>query len=1223
MASKKNKKKGTERAASSDQQAPRSSEPQKKEASSAASAKASSELASTPPVAAPATPPAAPAMVAGNVKPAAAAPAARAKALETPATSRPAGQGKKKKVPAGNGHGNGHGNGNGRGIREIVVHGHAAEVLAEMKHPDERVNIAPDHVHDDVKSFWRKYIFSTDHKVIAVQFMLLSLFFLIVAGMLALIVRWQLGFPDQPMPGGKFFPRDTFVSKDGAVLPQFYNQAYSMHASIMIFLVIIPMLVGAFANFLIPLQIGARDMAFPFYNGLSFWVAVVAGTILSAGFFVEGGSAAAGWTSYPPISTLGGLGQQLWFVGVFILGLSSIMGAVNYLTTIINYRAPGMTLMRMPLTVWSLFITSLLILFSTPVLGAAMIMQFLDGYVGTSFFIPDYAHVGGSASDILKQHSGHGHPLIYQHLFWFYSHPAVYIMILPAMGIVSEILSTFARKPIFGYKAMVGALALIAFLGYIVWGHHMFVSGMNPYMGTTFMVSTMFIAVPSAIKTFNWLGTLWGGSIRYTTPMMFALGFVSMFVIGGLSGIFMANSPVDIYIHDTYFIVGHIHYVLFGGSMFGIFAGIYHWYPKMFGRMMNETLGKVHFWLTFFMFNMTFFPMHIIGVGGMMRRIPDPTFYEFLRPLQPLNTLMTVSALGLGVAQLLFVYNFMGSLFARRRWAMARAAVAALAAALVAAGTLGAILRFAPGGGDTETVKQIDLGLEAVDGFDQYGLEVTRVYADSAAAEAGVKPGDILVSMGGEKFQTIDGFFDVLDRQEPDQPTPLVVRRAGKETTLEIKPSLNSDDPESEYIEIGAELPLGARVVSVESGSPAARAGLKPGDYILAVEGREIGHVDDFHQMATGWETDLAARWEAARNAGEANPDIQGSALAFDILRQGQEQSVSVTPRLSVSDRYVERLPDGAISKNVDSGAAWSIHNALANGYWIAVGLVFAFIFVGLLVSPAATLRVFAVALVAIAAIPVGKVLDVTLDIASSSSNSLTVEAVAKSGAADKATLKPGDVIVAVDGRDVLSQRELLDKIQAAGPGGSVQLEVNRGAEVVALSLKPEFKEALKSLEAEDPREYRLAKAAVAEGGQKPLELNLGLTLSRASLYHGENFKAPGGFKVPDPVFFLFPWLHSWASVFLTLVAMLGFGWWAAKANLLMGAAAPDNPWEATTLEWVACTSPPWYANFKRLPRVYHGPHEYNVPGVAEDYLPQTVSYTKAASGKTTETAAV
>lgn len=510
------------------------------------------------------------------------------------------------------------------------------------------------HVETHELPFIRKYIFSTDHKIIGIQFLLFSLLFLLLGGMLAGMMRWQLGFPDAPMPVGTILPET--MAPDGILLPEFYNSLVTMHGTFMVFFAIMPLLVGVFGNYLIPLKIGAPDMAFPRLNMASFWIAVPAGILMLAGFFVEGGHAAAGWTAYAPLSadpewTGVSTGQQLWLLSLAIIGLSSILGATNYIATIVNMRAPGMTWFRLPLSIWALFITAILVLLAIPILSGAAIMLFFDQTIGTHFFDP----------------TDGGQPLLWQHLFWYFGHPEVYILILPAMGVVSDIIANGSRKPVFGYHSMVYALIAIGFLGWIVWGHHMFQSGMNPTLGTAFMISTMLIAVPSAIKVFNWMGTMWRGNIRLHVPMLHAVAFVAMFVIGGLSGVFMASNTFDIYIHDTYFIVAHIHYVLFGGSLFAIFGAITFWYPKMFGRMMNPLLGKIHFWLTFIFFNLAFFPMHSIGLGGHMRRIYDPTQYQFLEPLQPINRFISISVFLLLASQIFFVINFIMSWFNGRK----------------------------------------------------------------------------------------------------------------------------------------------------------------------------------------------------------------------------------------------------------------------------------------------------------------------------------------------------------------------------------------------------------------------------------------------------------------------------------------------------------------------------------------------------------------------------
>jgi len=431
------------------------------------------------------------------------------------------------------------------------------------------------HAHHDDRSFIRKYIFSTDHKIIGIQFLFVSLFFLLLGGLLAMQMRWQLGFPGKPMPGGGLLPET--MAANGVILPEYYVQLVSMHGTFMVFFAIMPLLVGVYANFLIPLKIGAHDMAFPRINMASFWAAFAAGLLMFASLFVPEGAIRSGWTNYAPLSArpdLSGVttGQILWCVSIVVLGLSSVMGSVNYITTIINHRAPGMTWFRMPLSVWALFITAILAVLALPVLQGAAILLLFDQTIGTHFFDP----VAG------------GQALLWQHLFWFFGHPEVYILILPAMGMVSDMIANGSRKPIFGYHSMVFAIIGIAFLGWLVWGHHMFMSGMNPTLGSSFMVSTLVIAVPSAVKVFNWMGTMWRGNLRFHVPMLNAVAFVAMFVIGGLSGIYMAATPVDMFIHDGYFIVAHLHYVLFGGSLFALFGAIPYWFPKMFGRMMSE-----------------------------------------------------------------------------------------------------------------------------------------------------------------------------------------------------------------------------------------------------------------------------------------------------------------------------------------------------------------------------------------------------------------------------------------------------------------------------------------------------------------------------------------------------------------------------------------------------------------------------------------------------------
>src|SRR4051812_1014323 len=466
---------------------------------------------------------------------------------------------------------------------------------------------------------WRDYFRpNTDHKVIGVQYLCTNLFFFVVAGLFAMLFRAELA-----QPGDQFMD------------PQTYNGFVSVHAALMIFLVIVPIF-AALGNYVIPLMIGAPDMAFPRLNALSFWLLPIGGTILFSSVSTRGGGFATGWTSYPPLSVHQPIGQLGFNLGVQWAGASSIMTALNFLVTIITMRAPGMTFWRMPLLVWANFTTSLLVVLATPFIAGSQFFVLFDRVLGTHFF--DVANGG--------------YVLGYQHIFWFYSHPAVYIMMLPGFGIISEVVSVMSRKPVFGYRLMALSLIAILILGFSVWAHHMFVSGMASWLRVPMMVTSMVIAVPTGVKVFSWLATMWEGKIRFTTPMLFAVGFISMFVIGGLSGIYLAAVPIDIHASDTYFIVAHIHYVLFGGSLFTIFAGIYFWYPKMTGRMYSEKLGKLHFWLTFIGFNLTFFPMHYIGLQGMPRRVAD-----YASRFADINLFISIASFGLGASVIVFFYN--------------------------------------------------------------------------------------------------------------------------------------------------------------------------------------------------------------------------------------------------------------------------------------------------------------------------------------------------------------------------------------------------------------------------------------------------------------------------------------------------------------------------------------------------------------------------------------
>jgi cytochrome c oxidase subunit I len=511
--------------------------------------------------------------------------------------------------------------------------------------------------HHAPTSFIRKYVFSVDHKVIGIQYWFLALFSVFLGMFLSLLMRLHLVWPNLKLP---FTP-------GGVMVPEQYLALMTMHGSIMVFMVLTTAPQGGFGNYALPIEIGAEDMAFPVLNMLSFWVTFVSLCVLVSAFLVTGGAPIAGWTAYPPLSALGqitgpgeGLGQTMWVIGLAIFCIASLLGALNFITTTVDLRCKGMTFGRLPLTVWSWLITAILGLLAFGVLLAACILLLLDRIAGTSFFIP-----GGLVltDQVITWHKG-GSPLLWQHLFWFFGHPEVYIAILPGMGVASHLLSTFSRKPVFGYKAMVGAMLAIGFLGFCVWGHHMFISGMSPYSAFAFSIMTMTIGVPSAIKTFNWLGTIWGGKIQFTTAMLFALGFVSLFVTGGLSGLFLAQPSLDLYLHDTYFVVAHFHLIMGVAAIFGIFGATFFWFPKMFGRMLNETLGKIHFWLTFIGVYCIFMPMHFLGLAGHPRRYADTTGVNFLAPLHAVHYFITIAAFITIGSQLIFLFNVFYSMFA-------------------------------------------------------------------------------------------------------------------------------------------------------------------------------------------------------------------------------------------------------------------------------------------------------------------------------------------------------------------------------------------------------------------------------------------------------------------------------------------------------------------------------------------------------------------------------
>jgi len=530
------------------------------------------------------------------------------------------------------------------------------------------------HRHTPPSGFIRKYIFSLDHKVIGIQYIILALTAVLVGMTMSVLMRLNLSWPGTGWPIlGTLFPQGA---PGGVMNPEFYLSLVTMHGTIMVFFVLTTAPQGGFGNYFLPIQIGADDMAFPVLNMMSFWVTCVGFLVILAAIFFSGSPSTigpiGGWTGYAPLSALGqiagpgqGLGMNLWIISIAIFCVGSLLGALNFITTLLNMRTRGMSLMRMPLTCWAWFTTAVLALLSFPVLLGGGILLLLDRVAGTSFFIPGGLYVNGLLSGVdarFPLHTG-GSPILWQHLFWFFGHPEVYIAILPGMGATSHILATFARKPVFGYRAMVFAIFAIGMLGFFVWGHHMFISGMSPYSAVAFSVITLSIGVPSAVKTFNWLGTLWGGRIRFTTPMLFAIGFVSLFVAGGITGLILGQTSLDLSAHDTYIVLAHFHLVMGVASIFGMFAATYFWFPKMFGRMMNERLGQLHFWVTFVGVYCIFVPMHVMGLVGMPRRFAQFTEYEFLKTLPPLVKFVTIAAIITAIIQLVFYFNLIYSMF--------------------------------------------------------------------------------------------------------------------------------------------------------------------------------------------------------------------------------------------------------------------------------------------------------------------------------------------------------------------------------------------------------------------------------------------------------------------------------------------------------------------------------------------------------------------------------
>ncbi len=539
--------------------------------------------------------------------------------------------------------------------------------MSALTHDTHGHHNAHDHHDHHEESFVSKYIFSQDHKMIGKQFLITAIFMGLVAMLLSILFRIQLAWPGESSDFLSFFLGETWAP-GGILKENMYLGLVTIHGTIMVFFLLTGGLSGTFSNLLIPLQLGARDMASGFLNMISYWLFAISSVIMMISLFVETGPAMAGWTIYPPLSALpqavegSGLGMTLWLVSMTLFIAGSLIGSLNYIVTVLNLRTKGMSMTRMPLTVWAFFVTAILGVLSFPVLLSAAVLLMMDRLAGTSFYLSDII-VGG---EMLENHGGS--PLLYEHLFWFLGHPEVYIVLLPALGLSSEIIATNARKPIFGYRAMIGSILAIGFLSFIVWGHHMFVTGMNPFLGSVFVFTTLLIAIPSAVKVFNYLTTLWKGSIIFTPAMLFAIGLVSTFITGGVTGIILADSALDIAIHDTYFVVAHFHIVMGMSAVFGMFAGVYHWFPKMYGRMLNTRLGYAHFWVTLVGAYGVFFPMHFVGIAGAPRRYYDYSVYgEFdtnsYEMIMDLNVIITVFAIIAAIGQAIFLFNFFYSVY--------------------------------------------------------------------------------------------------------------------------------------------------------------------------------------------------------------------------------------------------------------------------------------------------------------------------------------------------------------------------------------------------------------------------------------------------------------------------------------------------------------------------------------------------------------------------------